>query len=68
MREQVFLGGKVEGVGGSCEASQPVLVYVNAQGIPAGDGDVDSHVEFQPIRKERVVDVLADDDAIFLLL
>jgi hypothetical protein len=68
MRVQIFFGGEVEGVGRSSESRQSLLIDINPQGVPAGDSDIDPHIEFESVGQQGAMNVLADNDALFLFL
>lgn len=50
--DDIFLSGK---------SGQPIFIDVDAEGINAGERDIDSQVELVAVNKHRVVHVLGDD-------
>ena len=55
------LGHSYRVVGPSGEPDQALSVDVNCEGVAARDQNVDSHVKFEPINQQRIINVLLDD-------
>ncbi len=68
MREEVFFAGGVEWVVGGGEPCQAVLENVDSQRIVTGNANVDTHVEFEAINQQRIVNVLTDHHWLLLFL
>lgn len=66
--KQVLLGGEIVRVRNCGKPSQSIFIDIDPKGVPAGDTNVDSHIELQPPSQQGTVNVLAHHNALLLLL